>query len=81
IPVLIGSVPRQDCQETYERYCRLMLTLFKPWRMAFDLHQPNESWSAAFRNYKSSPCCPNEFKELTDNMQLLHECKDDHDQH
>ncbi|KAF8235803.1 hypothetical protein L208DRAFT_1221316, partial [Tricholoma matsutake] len=71
----------QDRQETYERYCRLMLILFKPWRIAFDLHQPNESGSTAFANYKSSPCCPNEFKELMDNMQLLHECKDNHDQH
>jgi hypothetical protein len=31
IPVLIGSVPRQDREETYMRYCQLMLILFKPW--------------------------------------------------
>ncbi|KAF8220330.1 hypothetical protein L208DRAFT_1334416, partial [Tricholoma matsutake] len=66
-----------DCEETYARYCQLMLIiLFKPWRTAFDLHQPNESCSTAFENYRSSTCCPNEFKELMDNMQLLHECKD-----
>ncbi|KAF8221096.1 hypothetical protein L208DRAFT_1041378, partial [Tricholoma matsutake] len=81
IPVLVGSVPRRDREESYAKYCRLMLTLFKPWRMAFDLWQPTESWSTAFEKYKSSPLCPNEFKELMDNMQLLHECKDNHDHH
>ncbi|KAF8237219.1 hypothetical protein L208DRAFT_1105277, partial [Tricholoma matsutake] len=59
----------------------LMLILFKPWRTTFDLHQPNGSWSTAFKNYRSSTCCSNEFKELMDNMQLLHECKDKHDDH
>jgi hypothetical protein len=58
-----------------------MLILFKPWRTLSDLCQPDESWSIVFENYRSSPCCPNKFKELMDNMQLLHECKDNHDNH
>ena len=78
IPVLIGSVPRQDQEDMYMRYCRLMLILFKPWRTAFDLQMVAEPWVAAFNNFKKSMFCPPEFQSIMDNMQLLHECKDHH---
>jgi len=81
IPVLVGSVPRRDQEDSYARYCRLMLILFKPWRTAFDLRQSHESWIMAFENFKSGPPCPNEFKRIMDNMQLLHECKDNRNNH
>lgn len=58
-----------------------MLILFKPWRTAIDLHDPGESWSEAFDTFQHSPYCPAEFKQIMSNMQLLHECKDGHDDH
>lgn len=81
IPVLVGSIPWQDRQEAYAKYCRLMLILFKAWQRAFDLWKPNESWPTAFENFRCSTLCPAEFKHIMDNMQLLHECKDSHDNH
>ena len=81
VPVLIGSVPRCDQTETYMRYCRLMLILFKPWRNAFDLPTANKPWMVAFDEFQHSALCPLEFKGIMDNMQLLHECKDSHDDH
>ncbi|KAF8224128.1 hypothetical protein L208DRAFT_1085326, partial [Tricholoma matsutake] len=67
--------------ETYARYCRLMLILFKPWRTAFDLRTPQESWETAFENFNTSTLCSEEFKQTMNNMQLLHECKDSHNDH
>ncbi|CAF4921564.1 unnamed protein product, partial [Rotaria sp. Silwood1] len=33
VPVLLGpQIPRREREETYERYCRTLLTLFVPWR-------------------------------------------------
>ncbi|KAF8240088.1 hypothetical protein L208DRAFT_1234410, partial [Tricholoma matsutake] len=81
IPVLIGSVPRRDREDTYMRYCQLMLILFKPWQTAFDLRMVAEPWAAAFNNHKKSTFCPPEFQSIMDNMQLLHECKHCRDDH
>jgi hypothetical protein len=81
IPVLIGSVPRQYQPETYARYCHLMLILFRPWQTAFDLRRPQESWETVFDDFKSSTLCSDEFKQTMNNMQLLHECKDSHNDH
>ncbi|CAF1515533.1 unnamed protein product, partial [Rotaria sordida] len=33
VPVILGpQIPRREREETYERYCRALLTLFVPWR-------------------------------------------------
>ncbi|CAF5143403.1 unnamed protein product, partial [Rotaria sp. Silwood1] len=38
VPVLIGpQIPRHEREETHERYCRALLTLFVPWRSVQDL--------------------------------------------
>ena len=38
VPVPIGpSIPRRDRKELKDKYCRLMLILFKPWCHAKDL--------------------------------------------
>jgi hypothetical protein len=58
-----------------------MLILFKPWQTAFDLRTPQDSWQTAFDNFKTSSLCSDEFKQMMNNMQLLHECKDSHDDH
>ncbi|KAF8240057.1 hypothetical protein L208DRAFT_1234682, partial [Tricholoma matsutake] len=70
-----------DRQETYTRYCHLMLILFRPWQTVFDLRRPQELWETAFDNFKNSSLCSDEFKQMMNNMQLLHECKDSHDNH
>ena len=45
VPVPIGpALPRRDQTEVRARYCRLMVILFKPWRVVSDLRDANESW-------------------------------------
>ena len=80
VPVPIGpSIPRRDREAVREQYCRLMLIFFKPWRHARDLRSENESWSDAFEIFLRS--CSPETAKIIENMQLLHECKDSHDDH
>ncbi|KAJ3966887.1 hypothetical protein EV361DRAFT_808265, partial [Lentinula raphanica] len=81
IPVPIGpAIPRRDKPEVYQRYCRTMLMLFKPWRSASDLRFDNsQSWSTTFDDYKLT--CSKVINDYMTNMQLLHECKDSRDDH
>ncbi|KZT55304.1 hypothetical protein CALCODRAFT_437408, partial [Calocera cornea HHB12733] len=80
IPVFLdGPVPRRDQGPLAARYAWLMLILFKPWRSATDLRGPHPSWEAAFAAY--GPQCPQRFKDIMDNMQIMHECKDSRDDH
>ena len=47
IPVILGpTIPQKDQQD--EKWCRLMLLLFKPWRKLSDLIHPEETWEEAF---------------------------------
>ncbi|THV04521.1 hypothetical protein K435DRAFT_649064, partial [Dendrothele bispora CBS 962.96] len=70
-------IPRQDRENILECYHRLMLILFKPWRCIDDLRIKDQSWKDAFETFL--PECPSEFKEIMDNMQLQHECRDSRD--
>lgn len=80
IPVPIGpAFPRRDREDVYERYCRTMLILFKPWRNACDLRNPNQSWADAFNGFLSQ--CSEKHRAVINNMQMLHECKDSRDDH
>lgn len=80
IPVPIGpGLPRRDRPETYERYCRVMLILFRPWRRPTDLKEPTESWGQAYESFLKT--CPPRFAFVMGNMQMLHECKDSRDDH
>lgn len=75
IPVPIGpALPRRDRTELYPKYCRLMLILFKPWRVAGDLRSPGQSWVDAFEEFLET--CDNSIKGVLNNMQVLHECRD-----
>ncbi|KAK0435103.1 uncharacterized protein EV420DRAFT_1227317, partial [Desarmillaria tabescens] len=70
------ALPCRDRPVIYERYCWLMLVLFKPWKHAFDLRVPGASWSETL----SSFCLVHpEWVARMNNMQLLHECRDSHD--
>ena len=80
VNVLIGpSVPRRDVESVYDRYCRVMLLLFKPWGKGTRLRGDDESWASAFDKFLVG--CPSHYKIIMDNMQLLHECKDSRDDH
>ena len=44
VPVLLGpQIPRWEREETRERYCRALLTLFVPWRSFHDLCELNQT--------------------------------------
>ncbi|KAF5335555.1 hypothetical protein D9611_012211 [Ephemerocybe angulata] len=80
VPVPIGpALPRRDCPEVYERYCRLMLILFKPWRHAEDLRSGTQKWSEAFSEFQNT--CDPQYLAIMRNMQILHECKDSGNDH
>ncbi|KAG1837381.1 hypothetical protein DFJ58DRAFT_616030, partial [Suillus subalutaceus] len=71
------SLPRRDCPEVRERYCRVMLILFKPWTTVADLRSTFGSWTDAFEAFVKI-CSPNKLFVMK-NMQILHECKDSRD--
>ena len=73
------SIPRRDQRKAYARYCRLMLIFFKPWRHASDLRSTGQKWEDAFESYIKN--CPHNVKEMLDNMQILHECRDSGNDH
>ncbi|KAG1801812.1 uncharacterized protein BJ212DRAFT_1237863, partial [Suillus subaureus] len=71
------SLLRCDRLEVRERYCQMMLILFKPWTTINDLCGMFEMWWAAFENF-SMDCLLNKIF-IMKNMQILHECKDSRD--
>jgi hypothetical protein len=80
VPVLFGpQIPRKDRDNTRERYCRALLTLFLPWRTVRDLCNVDQTWEDAFRS-RQSLIAAHSWK-IIDNIQLLHECKKDRDEH
>ncbi|CAF2150657.1 unnamed protein product [Rotaria magnacalcarata] len=80
VPVLIGpQIPRQEREETRERYSRALLTLFVPWRSVHDLCALNQTWTEALELQK--PLISPTSLKIIENIQLLHECKHDRDEH
>jgi hypothetical protein len=80
VPILLGPpVPRRDRDDTRERYCRSILTLFFPWRSIQDLCDVDQTWEEAFR-IRQTRILPVSWK-IIDNIQLLQECKNDRDEH
>ncbi|CAF1515847.1 unnamed protein product [Adineta ricciae] len=65
--------------DTQERYCRAILTLFVPCRTVSDLCDVSQKWEDALssRQHHISAHSQN----IIDNIQLLHECKKDRDEH
>ena len=79
-PVLVGpQIPRQDREETRERYSRAIATLFIPWRSVRDLCDVNQSWSDALSTRQQN--ISGQSQKIIENTQLLHECKTDCDAH
>ncbi|CAF2075341.1 unnamed protein product [Rotaria magnacalcarata] len=80
VPVLVGpQIPRQEREETRERYSRALLTLFVPWRSVHDLCALNQTWTEALEIQK--PFISPASLKIIENIQLLHECKHDRDEH
>lgn len=80
IPVPIGPrLPCRDHLSEWNKYCHLMLILFKPWRTATDLRAGYASWPAAYdAEFQHFHCG---VKDVIANMQLLHECQDSRNNH
>jgi len=79
VPVPIGpSLPHES---ELMKYPCLMLCFFKPWHKAVNLKRGFDSWERAFVNWKTSAEYTSEVEELLTSMQLLHECKDSHNDH
>jgi hypothetical protein len=80
VPILYGpQIPRQDRADTRERYCRALLTLFVPWRTITDLCDLNQTWEDAFQSRLDHISIHS--SKIIENIQLLHECKKDRDEH
>ncbi|CAF1033917.1 unnamed protein product [Rotaria sordida] len=80
VPVLYGpQIPRQDRDDTRERYNRALLTLFVPWRNVIDLCDINQTWEDALESRKHRISAHS--WKIIENIQLLHECKKDRDEH
>jgi hypothetical protein len=80
VPILYGpQIPRRDRDDTRERYNRALLTLFVPWRAVADLCDINQTWEDAFK-YRHDLISAHSWK-IIENIQLLHECKKDRDEH
>ena len=80
VPILYGpQIPRQDREDTRERYNRALLTLFVPWRTVSDLCNINQTWEEAFKSRQH--LISQHSWTIIENIQLLHECKKDRDDH
>ena len=80
VPILYGpQIPRRDRDDTRERYSRALLTLFVPWRVVTDVCDINQTWEDAFHS-RQNRISIHSWK-IIENIQLLHECKKDRDEH
>jgi hypothetical protein len=80
VPILYGpQIPRRDREDTQERYSRALLTLFIPWRTVTDLCDVNQTWEDALES-RQHLISTHSWK-IIENIQLLHECKKDRDEH
>lgn len=80
VVVPIGpALPRRDRVQEHARYSRLMLLLFRPWRTVDGLREHTQPWETVFDRWVSS--ATPYARAVMDNMQLLHECRDQRDNH
>ncbi|KLO12578.1 hypothetical protein SCHPADRAFT_829333, partial [Schizopora paradoxa] len=78
VPVPIGpGIPRRDREDVRERYAKIMLILFKPWKTVDDLLGDHIGWEDAFDEFCLS--APVRYIKIMNNMQRLHECRDSRD--
>jgi hypothetical protein len=67
VPVPIGpALPRRDMPDLIQKYARLMLILFKPWRHACDLRDTGQTWEDAYLKFRED--CSQSVLEAIDNI-------------
>ncbi|KAH9855862.1 hypothetical protein C2E23DRAFT_703266, partial [Lenzites betulinus] len=79
VPVILGERtprPDKDAQEK-DRWSRMMLILFIPWRRASDLFHDGETWTEAFERQRHS--LSETRLSIINNMNVLTECRDARD--
>ncbi|PPR00579.1 hypothetical protein CVT26_009855 [Gymnopilus dilepis] len=76
-PVVLGpSIPNRHASEaSLSTWCKFMLIMLKPWRIATDLKLPHEPWFDAYSNFEQT-CMPPHLCRIAKNMSLLAESKD-----
>ena len=80
VPILYDpQIPRKDRENTRERYSRALLALFVPWRTVSDLCSINQKWEEALKSRQH--LISTYSQNIIENIQLLHECKKDRDEH
>jgi len=80
VPILYGpQIPRRDREDTRERYSQALLTVFVPCRTVTDLYDVNQTWEDAFKSRQNRISIRS--WKIIENIQLLHECKKDRDEH
>ncbi|CAF5149028.1 unnamed protein product, partial [Rotaria sp. Silwood1] len=80
VPILYGpQIPRQDRDDTRQRYSRALLTLFVLWCTVTDLCGANQTWEDAFKS-RQHLISVHSWK-IIENIQILHECKKGRDKH
>ncbi|KAI9069267.1 hypothetical protein FKP32DRAFT_1540771, partial [Trametes sanguinea] len=81
VPVILGDrAPRSDRgDEERDRWARMVLILFVPWRVPADILRAGESWIDAYerQRVKISPA----YLTIIANMNVLSECRDVRDAH
>ncbi|KAI9062911.1 hypothetical protein FKP32DRAFT_1552112, partial [Trametes sanguinea] len=81
VPVILGDrIPRSDRgDDERERWARMMLILFIPWRVPADLRIQGGSWMETYERRKEglSPA----YLKIISNMNVLSECRDVRDAH
>ena len=82
VPVPIGgALPSRSDASLNDRYAKLMLILFKPWRSLVDLRGGSDNWADAFHNFVSTGVCSIKVSVVMDNMELVLQCKAARDSH
>ncbi|KAI0735673.1 hypothetical protein C8Q76DRAFT_610293, partial [Earliella scabrosa] len=81
VPVILGDrIPRSDrTDEEKEKWARVMLILFVPWRQPSDLHNNGELWYDAYIRQQSY--ISDQHKDIIGHMNVLSECRDVRDAH
>ncbi|KAH7918367.1 hypothetical protein BV22DRAFT_988602, partial [Leucogyrophana mollusca] len=77
IPVLLADpFPRPNRgDEELEKFCKVMVLLFKPWRKLSDIKGEYKTWKDAYDSY----AFPNHLIKLIQNVNVENECKDARD--
>ena len=72
-------ISHRERDDTKERYYRVILTLFMPWRAVIDICDVTQTWDEAYKSKQNLITA--DMQRIIENIQLPHECKKDRDTH